>query len=96
MNTRIFPKDLLKWQKKLRKRKLSCQNNDIYYSKIFFFYSNRGRELYKMQWERNNADLTLKNKELIEKIHEVDSLKRKYEEALQELPLSYTQTRVSL
>lgn len=43
--------------------------------------------MYRMQWERANIDISAKNRELIEKISEVDSLKRKYEESLKEIAI---------
>jgi chromosome segregation ATPase len=42
----------------------------------------RSRDMYKAQLERNNLEITKKNKELIERIQEVDALKMKYEDAL--------------
>lgn len=44
--------------------------------------SEESRELYKRQAERNSLELTKKNKELVEKIQELDLLKAKYEDAL--------------
>lgn len=40
------------------------------------------REFYKSQAERNSRDLTAKNLELIEKIQELENLKAKYQDAL--------------
>jgi len=45
-------------------------------------YSQRSRDIYKTQLEEQHVDITKKNKELIEKIQEVDALKAKYQEAL--------------
>jgi len=42
----------------------------------------RSRDIYKAQLEENSHDITKKNKELIEKIQEVDALKARYQEAL--------------
>jgi len=42
----------------------------------------RSRDIYKSQLEEQHIDITKKNKELIEKIQEVDALKAKYQEAL--------------
>ena len=48
-----------------------------------YLYSRSvAKEEYKKQAEKNSAELTRKNKELIEKIQELDNLKMKYEEAL--------------
>lgn len=38
--------------------------------------------MYKEQWEQSNVDLSLKNKELIIKIEEIDTLRVKYEELM--------------
>jgi len=55
----------------------------------------RSRDMYKSQLENNNNEITKKNKELIEKIRELDGLKNKYEEALANMePLSMTGSRI--
>ena len=38
--------------------------------------------MYRSQLEKNEIELTLKNKELLEKICQIDVLKSKYEEAI--------------
>ncbi len=38
--------------------------------------------MYQKQAERNSTELTRKNRELVDKIQELDILKMKYEEAL--------------
>jgi len=38
--------------------------------------------MYRTQLEKNEIELTLKNKELLEKICQIDVLKAKYEEAI--------------
>jgi hypothetical protein len=45
-------------------------------------FRQRSRDLYKNQLEKNNADIAQKNRELLQKIQEVDALKQKYEEAI--------------
>jgi len=40
------------------------------------------RDLYKVQCEQNNMDIAKKNKELLDKLAQVDALKAKYEEAI--------------
>lgn len=45
--------------------------------------AQRGRDMYKNQLERNNTEFTEKNKDLLKKIQEVDELKKKYEDAIQ-------------
>ena len=40
------------------------------------------RDFYKNQAERNSRDLTAKNLELIEKIQELENLKSKYQDSL--------------
>jgi len=42
----------------------------------------QSREQYRKQAERNSVELTRKNKDLVDKIQELDILKMKYEEAL--------------
>jgi len=55
----------------------------------------RSRDMYKSQLERNNMEITMRNKELIEKIQEVDALKMKYEEALANVePMTLTTSKV--
>lgn len=43
------------------------------------------REFYKGQAERNSMELTSKNMELIEKIQELENLKSKYQDSLNNL-----------
>lgn len=50
--------------------------------KILTLYREQSKEQYKRQAERNSVELTRKNKELVDKIQELDILKMKYEEAL--------------
>jgi len=40
------------------------------------------RDMYRNQLEKNEVELTVKNKELLEKIHQIDALKDRYEEAI--------------
>jgi len=55
----------------------------------------KSRDLYKAQLERNNFEITKKNKELIERIQEVDVLKMKYEEALTNMePITMTGSKI--
>ena len=56
----------------------------IYYNVALKLMKNRvkSRDFYKNQMERNNADTARKNKELIDKIQDLDIVKRKYEEAI--------------
>ena len=63
---------------------------------ILLITRGKTRDLYKAQWERNNLDITMKNKELIEKIHEVDNLRRRYEDALGRLPPDYSQSKITV
>ena len=57
------------------------------------FLRQRSRDIYKSQLEENHVDITKKNKELIEKIQEVDALKYKYQDALANVnPMSTTST----
>lgn len=44
--------------------------------------------MYKEQWEQSNVDLSLKNKELIIKIEEIDTLRVKYEELMNNMTAS--------
>lgn len=44
--------------------------------------------MYKEQWEQSNVDLSLKNKELIIKIEEIDTLRVKYEELMSHMTAS--------
>ena len=46
------------------------------------FYSEKAREEYKKQAQRNSIELTRRNKELVDKLQELDIVKMKYEEAL--------------
>ncbi len=46
------------------------------------FNREGSREQYRKQAERNSVELTRKNKDLVDKIQELDILKMKYEEAL--------------
>jgi len=47
-----------------------------------FWFREQSRDQFKKQAERNNIELTRKNKELVSKIQELDILRMKYEEAL--------------
>ena len=42
----------------------------------------KSRDFYKNQMEKNNADTARKNKELMDKIQDLDAVKRKYEETI--------------
>jgi len=53
--------------------------------------------LYRSQLEKNEVELTVKNKELLEKIHQIDALKEKYEEAIANVdPIASTVHLLSL
>ena len=45
-------------------------------------FREASRDEYRKQAQRNSVDLTRKNRELVDKLQELDILKMKYEEAL--------------
>jgi len=49
---------------------------------FLIYYRQNARDLYRSQLEKNEIELSAKNKELIEKIYQIDLLKVKYEEAI--------------
>ena len=52
--------------------------------KIYSFlklFSQRSNELYRSQIDQGHREIAKKNRELINKIHDVDSLRNRYEEA---------------
>ena len=56
----------------------------------------KSRDLFKNQLDKNNADIGRKNKELIDKIQDLDQVKRKYEEAISNVePGSLSNSRVN-
>jgi len=46
------------------------------------FFRKHSRDLYKIQSEQNNTEIAKKNRELMEKLQQMDILKAKYEEAI--------------
>lgn len=52
------------------------------------------RDMYRTQLEKNEVELTMKNKELLEKICQIDVLKAKYEEAIANVD-PYTSTIIT-
>lgn len=50
--------------------------------------------MYKAQFEQNNIDIAMKNRELIDKIQQVDALKMKYEDAIANVEPIKTSSKV--
>jgi len=51
--------------------------------------------LYKVQSEQNNAEIAKKNRELMEKLQQMDILKAKYEEAINNVEPIKTSSKVN-
>jgi len=54
----------------------------------------KSKDMFKNQLDRNTAEVTRKNKELMDKIQDLDILKRKYEDALNGDPTSLGNSKV--
>jgi len=59
-------------------------------------FREQAKDMYQKQAERNSTELTRKNRELVDKIQELDILKMKYEEALANYQALNTKVMVKL